>query len=73
MTELTINHVDVAKLAVKPGEFLLIKAQGIITVEQAQRIRDAFHAAFERYGINIPAALVIDDTLTVEIVKREDA
>lgn len=71
MSELTVNQVDVAKLAVQPGEIIMVECDRPLTAEMAERIRDAFKRAFEISGSNMPGILVIDPGLTVKVVRKD--
>ena len=72
MTELTINQVDVAKLKVEPDEILLVTVKMPLTREIAERVKQAFHQAFEDTGGTIPSILVIDDKIEARVVRSAD-
>jgi hypothetical protein len=73
MTELTINEVDVAKLNVQPGQVLMVKCKHSLRMEQAIAIRRLFMEAFEKAGGDIPYVLVVDRTVDLEVITREQA
>jgi hypothetical protein len=70
--QLTINQVDVAKLDVQRGEFLLVTTKFPLTPDVASLIRSAFKRAFEETGGNVPSILVIDDKIEARVVRAGD-
>lgn len=71
MSEITVNQAEVAKLKCEPGEVLLITIKGPITSETAVLCRNAFTKAFEDGGGYVPTILVVDDTITAQIIKAD--
>lgn len=70
--DLSVNQVDVAKLAVQRGEVLMVRVARTINTELCRRIHHAFKEAFQKGGGIVPPILIVDDTVVeVTAVKAE--
>ncbi len=72
MSTLTVNQVDVARLNVAADEVVLVTCAGILSQDQAGRIKSAFASAFEATGGEVPPILVVSGGLKVDVVRRSD-
>lgn len=72
--DLNVNQVDVTKLAVQPGEVLVVRVAGTINSEFYARLAFAFKDAFNRGGGFVPPILVVDDRIVeITAAKAEGA
>ena len=68
MTEITAISVEIAKLAVKTGDVLVLKCDSHISIEHADRLRAAFEPVLPE-GVKM---MVLDGSMNLAVLTREE-
>jgi hypothetical protein len=53
LIDLEIDEVQATKLAIAPGEVLLLRVSPLFRQQEAERIRDAFVTSFGKAGVEV--------------------
>ena len=73
MTDLVLKEVEVQRLRVQPGEWLLIRIDIPMTMDMRERTRSIFADAFVKAGSIVPPMLFVDHKVDVLSVSKEQA
>lgn len=72
MTELSVSHIEIAKLELQPGDILVIRVPPDWDYEMQKIAHKAVSRAMEQAGIKVPAIIGSTD-VELQVIRKDAA